>query len=127
LCIRKKQLSYVGPNSHVRSLYQRYLELRCVSKLSAELNARGVTSKRRVSRTGVASGGVAYSRGALYALLKNRLYRGEVAGRSLYSSLIRQRMGLVWQVTKPSPIQSGNRYPRMCASSVRADSVETRA
>jgi DNA invertase Pin-like site-specific DNA recombinase len=65
----------------VRSLYQRYLELGCVSKLSAELNARGVTSKRRVSRNGAASGAVAYSRGALYALLKNPLYLGEIAYR----------------------------------------------
>ncbi|MEP6636682.1 MAG: recombinase family protein, partial [Acidobacteriota bacterium] len=48
----------------VRSFYQRYLELGCVSKLSAELNAHGVTSKRRLSRTGAASGGVVYSRGA---------------------------------------------------------------
>jgi hypothetical protein len=29
-----------------------------------------------VSRNGAASGGVVYSRGALYALLKNRLYLG---------------------------------------------------
>jgi site-specific DNA recombinase len=65
----------------LRSFYQRYLALRCVSKLSAELNAHAVTSKRRVSRTGAASGGVAYSRGALYALLKNRLYLGEIAYR----------------------------------------------
>jgi len=34
-----------------------------------------------VSRNGAASGGVVYSRGALYALLKNRLYLGEIAYR----------------------------------------------
>ena len=34
-----------------------------------------------MSRNGAASGGVVYSRGALYALLKNRLYLGEIAYR----------------------------------------------
>jgi site-specific DNA recombinase len=38
-------------------------------------------SKQRVSRRGLASGGVAYSRGALYELLKNRLYLGEITYR----------------------------------------------
>jgi len=65
----------------VRRLYQRYLELGCVSKLSKELIAQGVLSKQRVSRRGPVSGGVVYSRGALYALLKNRLYLGEIAYR----------------------------------------------
>ena len=65
----------------VRSLYQRYLELGCVAQLRAELMAAAIMSKRRVSRRGVASGGVAYSRGALYALLKNRLYLGEIVYR----------------------------------------------
>ena len=50
-------------------------------KLHAELIARAILSKRRVSRRRSASGGVAYSRGALYALLKNRLYRGEIVYR----------------------------------------------
>ena len=65
----------------VCSFYQRYLELGCVAKLRAELITRGIVSKRRVSRRGSISGGVAYSRGALYALLKNRLYLGEIAYR----------------------------------------------
>src|SRR5689334_10301602 len=64
--------------ARVRGFYQRYLELGCVSKLSAELIERGILSKQRVSRRGTRCGGVAYSRGALYALLKNRLYLGEI-------------------------------------------------
>jgi len=66
----------------VHHCYARYLELGCVSKLHEELIARAILSKRRVSRRGSASGGVAYSRGALYALLKNRLYRGEIVYRA---------------------------------------------
>jgi DNA invertase Pin-like site-specific DNA recombinase len=65
----------------VRSLYERYLALGCVSKLRTALMAQGMVSKRRLSRRGVASGGVPYSRGALYELLKNRLYLGEIAYR----------------------------------------------
>jgi hypothetical protein len=80
--LKARQLVVNGAEAEqVGSLYQRYLELGCVSKLSAELVARGVRSKARVSRNGTASGGVVYSRGALYALLNNRLYLGEIAYR----------------------------------------------
>jgi DNA invertase Pin-like site-specific DNA recombinase len=65
----------------VRGFYERYLALGCVSRLRAELNAQGIASKQRLSRRGVASGGVPYSRGALYELLKNRLYLGEITYR----------------------------------------------
>jgi site-specific DNA recombinase len=65
----------------VRRFYQRYPELGCVSKLSDELIPRGILSKRRVSRRGSVSGKPAYSRGALYALLKNTLYLGKIVYR----------------------------------------------
>jgi len=35
-------------------------------------------SKKRISRTGRASGGAVYSRGALYGMLQNRIYLGEI-------------------------------------------------
>src|SRR5574341_307868 len=50
----------------VRQIFGRYLELGCVRKLQAELKTKGIASKRRVSRSGKKSGGVPYSRGALY-------------------------------------------------------------
>jgi len=62
-------------------MFEQYLELGCVRKLQLALQAKGVTSKRRVSRTGNESGGAPYSRGALYKMLQNRLYLGEVAHR----------------------------------------------
>jgi site-specific DNA recombinase len=62
-------------------IYRRYLELGCVRKLQIELRTTGVVSKRRMSRSGSKSGGCPYSRGALYAILQNRLYIGEVAHR----------------------------------------------
>lgn len=65
----------------VRLLYRLYLELRCVHRLKRELDRRGIRSKVRVSQTGRRTGGVPFFRGALYCLLKNRLYRGEIAHR----------------------------------------------
>jgi site-specific DNA recombinase len=64
--------------SQVIHIYQRYLALGCVSKLKAELDSAGIVSKVRTSRTGKVSGGCPYSRGALYELLRNRIYLGEI-------------------------------------------------
>jgi site-specific DNA recombinase len=65
----------------VRGIYEAYVRLGCVRKLAAELKALGVLRKRRISKSGRKTGGVPYSRGALYSLLANRLYLGEVAHR----------------------------------------------
>ncbi len=62
----------------VREIYRRYLKLGCVSKLKADLDRRGIRSKRRRSQTGRNSGGAPYSRGALYKILQNRIYLGEI-------------------------------------------------
>ena len=62
----------------VRHIYERYLELGCVRQLSQELERRGIISKVRVSRKGIESGGCRFSRGALYELLANPIYIGEV-------------------------------------------------
>ena len=65
----------------VQWIYQRYLELGAVAKLKAELDRKGIRSKQRVSVGGRTSGGVTFSRGALYTLLHNRLYLGEIPHR----------------------------------------------
>ena len=65
----------------VRLIFHLYLELKCVHRLTVELEKRGVRSKVRIHQTGRISGGNAFFRGALYAILKNRLYRGEIAHR----------------------------------------------
>ena len=62
----------------VRLIFQQYLALGCVSKLRADLDQRGVRSKQRVLTSGREFGGCSLGRGALYHLLKNRIYRGEV-------------------------------------------------
>jgi DNA invertase Pin-like site-specific DNA recombinase len=62
----------------VRDIFRLYLRLGCVSKLKTCLEKRGVKSKQRVSQSGRKTGGVTYSRGALYRILQNRIYLGEI-------------------------------------------------
>ncbi|MGH6803073.1 MAG: recombinase family protein, partial [Methyloceanibacter sp.] len=63
----------------VRLIFQRYAELGSVALLRAELERAGIVSKRREGAGGELRGGKRFSRGALYLMLQNRLYRGEVA------------------------------------------------
>jgi site-specific DNA recombinase len=65
----------------VRVIFRQYLKLCCVSKLKTHLEGKGIRSKERVSQGGRKSGGTVYSRGALYNLLRNRLYLGEIEHR----------------------------------------------
>jgi DNA invertase Pin-like site-specific DNA recombinase len=65
----------------VRHIYERYLELGCVRQLSQELDKKGIVSKVRVSQKGIKSGGCRFSRGALYELLANPIYIGEIRHR----------------------------------------------
>jgi len=65
----------------VNRLFGLYLELGCVRKLKARLDREGITTKLRTSGVGNQSGGAAYARGALYKILQNRLYLGEIHHR----------------------------------------------
>jgi site-specific DNA recombinase len=62
----------------VREIFRRYLELGSVRLLMEELNRRGIRSKVRVARNGNRSGGNSFFRGALYVLLSNPIYVGEI-------------------------------------------------
>jgi len=62
----------------VRFIFRRYAELGSVRLLKEELDACGITSKSRTSASGRAIGGKPFSRGALYLILKNRTYLGEI-------------------------------------------------
>jgi site-specific DNA recombinase len=63
----------------VRLIFRRYAELGSVLLLRADLDRLGIVSKRRAGAGGRLAGGQHFSRGALYLMLQNRLYRGEVA------------------------------------------------
>jgi DNA invertase Pin-like site-specific DNA recombinase len=67
----------------VRTIYRRYAVLGSVRALKEALDADGVVSKRRHDRHGRETGGRPLARGALYLLLQNRLYRGEIVHKGV--------------------------------------------
>lgn len=62
----------------VRAIFRLYAELGSVRLLKEELDVRGIKSKSWTSASGRLIGGKPFSRGALYLMLQNRIYRGEV-------------------------------------------------
>ena len=65
----------------VRSIFTRYLELGSVNLLGRELNAQGVVSKVWITVRGRRLGGLPFSRGALFYLLKNPIFVGDIVHR----------------------------------------------
>src|SRR5205814_6074043 len=63
----------------VRLVFRRYTELGSVRLLKQELDEEGIRSKQRTYRNGSHAGGQPFSRGALYAMLSNPVYIGEIA------------------------------------------------
>jgi DNA invertase Pin-like site-specific DNA recombinase len=62
----------------VRHIFRRYTELRSVRELKEDLDAAGIVSKVRTACDGSRYGGQPIARGALYLMLQNRIYRGEI-------------------------------------------------
>jgi len=67
----------------VRHIFNRYLELRSVGLLWAELNAEGRTSKAWVTTKGRQMGGLPFDRGAISHILKNPTYIGMIPHKAL--------------------------------------------
>jgi hypothetical protein len=62
----------------VRHIFRRYTELKSVRELKEDLDAAGIVSKLRTASDGSRYGGRPIARGALYLMLQNRIYRGEI-------------------------------------------------
>ena len=62
----------------VRTIFRLYLELKSFGRLVAELDRRGIVTKRRDTRVAKYNGGIPFTYGPLAYLLKNRVYIGEV-------------------------------------------------
>jgi site-specific DNA recombinase len=62
----------------VRGIFNQYIKLGSVRLLMEDLNRRGIRSKVRVAKNGKRSGGHPFLRGALYELLSNPIYIGEI-------------------------------------------------
>jgi DNA invertase Pin-like site-specific DNA recombinase len=77
----QKLIVHTAEADQLKQIFRLYLKLGCVAKLKAQLDRDGVKSKVRISASGAKSGGMSYSRGALYTLLQNRIYLGKIPHR----------------------------------------------
>jgi site-specific DNA recombinase len=62
----------------VRHIFRRYIELKSVRELKEDLDGAGIVSKIRTASDGSRYGGQPLARGAIYLMLQNRIYRGEI-------------------------------------------------
>ena len=74
----RKLVVNLGEAETVRHIYGRYAALGSVLALANELDRSGVVSKLRIDRYGRKTGAKPLARGALYLMLQNRIYRGEI-------------------------------------------------
>ena len=74
----RKLLINPGEAGTVRRIFQRYVALGSVRRLKEELDRDGIKSKPRAGKRGQPCSGRPFSRGALYQLLSNPLYVGEI-------------------------------------------------
>src|ERR1700752_4212286 len=65
----------------VRFIFRRYAELGSVRLLKEELEARSIQSRLRTTASDRLRGGKPFARGALYLMLQNRIYRGEIVNK----------------------------------------------
>jgi len=77
--VRDRNLMVNGCEAEtVRHIYRRYAALGSVGALKDELDRDAIVSKVRVDRLGRTTGGKPLVRGALYRMLQNRIYLGEI-------------------------------------------------
>ncbi len=70
-----------GEADFVRRIFSAYLDLGSVHALEQHLRQSGIVSKARTTAASRQLGGKPFSRGALFHLLRNRLYLGEMPHR----------------------------------------------
>lgn len=61
----------------VRIIFRRYIELQSFGRLVADLDKRGIVTKRRNTKVKKFNGGIPFTYGPLAHFLKNRIYVGE--------------------------------------------------
>lgn len=67
-----------GEAGTVRAIFEKYLELASVNALGDWLQREGITPKRWTTKSGKQMGAAKFSRGALFHLLRNPIYRGMI-------------------------------------------------
>lgn len=79
----RKLISNPEEAKTVVKIFTLYLETGCVRELKGRLDNEGLRSKVR-TRAGKLSGGSSFSRGALYKILNNRIYLGEIGHKGQF-------------------------------------------
>lgn len=76
----KRDVLVVSPEEKalVLEIFNRYANEESVTEIFRDLNSRGLTNKKWVTREGKPKGGKPFNRNSIYVLLKNRIYLGEV-------------------------------------------------
>ncbi|MCL8385893.1 recombinase family protein [Xanthobacter aminoxidans] len=122
--VRDRKLEIVEVEAQtVRQIFERYAKLGSVLELGEELAAAGITAKRHVSAAGNVTGGGQLGRGALYHLLQNRLYRGEISHKGMiypgqHGAIIDE---MLWD--KVQALLAENRVERAVRSDAAAPSL----
>jgi DNA invertase Pin-like site-specific DNA recombinase len=75
----KKLVINVKEAKTVRYIFQRYLQLKSFRSLIADLDSKGIHTKKRILSNGKTIGGARFTYGPLSYLLKNRTYLGETS------------------------------------------------
>ncbi len=98
----------------VLHIFRRYVELRSVRALRPNSMPREFRSKRRTFADGTVYGGQKLSRGALYLMLQNRIYRGEITHKGNaypgeHPAIVDQAL---WDKSRRSSPRTGSIGPR---------------
>jgi site-specific DNA recombinase len=93
--VERKLIVNKAEAATVRTIMTRYAALGSVPALTAELRRDRIYSKCRIMADGRKAGGAPITRGALYALLTNRIYLGEITHKG--ASYPGEQAGLVDQ------------------------------
>ncbi|MEO6716311.1 MAG: recombinase family protein [Novosphingobium sp.] len=82
--VRERRLAVNQPEAEmVRHIFGRYLELGSVRDLVTLLGMEGWRTKVQIRASGPHRGGVAFGRGGVLHLLKNRIYLGEIVHKGV--------------------------------------------
>ena len=109
--------------NRVKEIFQAYLAEGCVSRLQVYLQKKNIRSKKRLSKTGNASGDNAFARGALYSMLQNRIYLGEIVHKDRsfpgqHPAIIDQDLWDRVQAQFKANLQAERKRPRATSTSL---------
>jgi site-specific DNA recombinase len=121
--IDKKLIVVPDEAAQVKRIFTLYRESASVQKLQERLFKSNEVSKVRITRSGKSRGGQSFSRGALYLILKNQVYRGQIPHHDAYypgehEAIIDQRL---WDDVQA--LLASNREARHLGQRARASSL----